>query len=140
MITARRSALLAVLAALALTMAAGTPGAQVPKGQWKAVVRIVPNPLPVGRCAMITVELQDLYGNPVPAPTGGAEVALASDSAGTAVFATTVAGTSVASILIPAGQSSATIFYGDTAPGRPVITASWLLISAKQTETIATAP
>ncbi|HEY8820728.1 MAG TPA: hypothetical protein VIM49_02080, partial [Dermatophilaceae bacterium] len=70
----------------------------------------------------ITVQRQDLYGNPVSAPAGGTEVTIASDSSGTSVFATTLAGTSVTSILIPSGKSSATFYYGDSAPGSPVIT------------------
>jgi len=82
----------------------------------------------------ITVQRQDLYGNPVSAPAGGTEVTIASDSSGTSVFATTLAGTSVTSILIPSGKSSATFYYGDSAPGSPVITTSGLLTSATQKE------
>ena len=41
---------------------------------------------------------------------------MASDSSGTSVFATTLAGTSVTSVLIPSGKSSATFYYGDSAP------------------------
>ena len=88
----------------------------------------------------ITVQRQDLYGNPVSAPAGGTEVTIASDSSGTSVFATTLAGTSVTSILIPSGKSSATFYYGDSAPGSPVITTSGLLTSATQKETILAAP
>ena len=88
----------------------------------------------------ITVQRQDLYGNPVSALAGGTEVTIASDSSGTSVFATTLAGTSVTSILIPSGKSSATFYYGDSAPGSPVITTSGLLTSATQKETILAAP
>ena len=88
----------------------------------------------------ITVQRQDLYGNPVSVPAGGTEVTIASDSSGTSVFATTLAGTSVTSILIPSGKSSATFYYGDSAPGSPVITTSGLLTSATQKETILAAP
>jgi hypothetical protein len=88
----------------------------------------------------ITVQIQDLYGNPVAAPSGGTDVTLASDSSGTCVFATTLEGTSVTSVLIPTGKSSATFYYGDSAPGSPVITASGLLTSATQKETVLAAP
>lgn len=88
----------------------------------------------------ITVQIKDLYGNPVSAPAGGTSVTLASDSSGTSVFATTLAGTSVTSVLIPSGKSSATFYYGDSAPGSPVITTSGLLTSATQKETILAAP
>jgi len=90
----------------------------------------------------ITVQLQDQYGNGVPAPDGGIDVTLSSDSAGTAgttgtaVFATTVAGTPVTFLSIPAGKSSATFYYGDTKVGTPLITVSGLLPSATQSETI----
>jgi len=50
---------------------------------------------------------QDSYGNPVPAPTGGTPVTLSSDSSGTAVFATTLTGTSVTSVTIPYPGSAA---------------------------------
>ena len=88
----------------------------------------------------ITVQLQDLYGNPVDASASGTELVLASDSAGTTVFAETLAGTSVTSLTIPVGISSATFYYGDSQPGNPLITVSGLLISAAQKETITAGP
>ena len=84
----------------------------------------------------ITIQLQDPYGNPAPAPFGGTEVMLFSDSAGTTVFATTMAGAPVTSLLIASGESGATFYYGDSLPGSPVITASGPLVSAIQNETI----
>ncbi len=53
--------LVAMLTLVALG-AVGSAGAQAKTGAWKAVVRIVPNPLPAGRCAAIRVELQDDAG------------------------------------------------------------------------------
>jgi len=67
----------------------------------------------------ITVQLQDRYGNGVPAPDGGIEVTFASDSAGTAVFAETVRGTMVTSLVIPAGKPSVTFYYGACSPASP---------------------
>lgn len=84
----------------------------------------------------ITVQLQDSYGNRVPAPNGGTPVLLSSDSCGTTVFATTVAGTSQTTMIIPSGESSVAFFYGDTLPGSPIITASGALTSTIQNETI----
>jgi hypothetical protein len=50
-----------LIAALAIgTLAGGAANAraQTPAPGWKTVVRIVPNPLPAGRCAQISVEMQ----------------------------------------------------------------------------------
>jgi hypothetical protein len=41
-----------------LAAGAASASAQTPAPGWKAVVRIVPNPLPAGRCARIDVEMQ----------------------------------------------------------------------------------
>jgi hypothetical protein len=46
------------LVALAISAAFSPAVAQTPAPGWKAVVRIVPNPLPAGRCARISVEMQ----------------------------------------------------------------------------------
>jgi len=89
---------------------------------------------------VVTVQLQDVYGNPVDAPAGGTDVALTSDSAGTTVFAETLAGASVTSLTIPGGASTAAFYYGDSVPGNPVITVSGLLLSATQKETITAGP
>ena len=75
----------------------------------------------------------------MPAPNGGTPVLLSSDSCGTTVFATTVAGTSQTTMIIPSGESSVAFFYGDTLPGSPIITASGALTSSIQNETIVVA-
>lgn len=69
-----------------------------------------------------TVQRQDAYGNPV--ATGSSEVTLASNSAGTKVFAATSGGASVTKVTIPAGSASASFFYGDTKAGSPSVTAA----------------
>ncbi|MHB8516079.1 MAG: NHL domain-containing protein [Dehalococcoidia bacterium] len=71
----------------------------------------------------ITVQLQDQLGNPVSA-LASTVVSLASNSVGTAVFATVPAGPPVSSLTIPAGQASASLYYGDTKAGAPTISAS----------------
>jgi hypothetical protein len=87
----------------------------------------------------ITVQRQDSYGNAVPALTGGMLVTLSSGSSRASVFAATSAGSPVPSVTIPGGASSAAFYYGDSMVASPVLTASGLLLSATQTETI-TAP
>lgn len=73
------------------------------------------------------VQRQDAYGNPV--ITGSTAVTLASNSAGTKVFALTSGGATVASATIPAGASSASFFYGDTKAGTARITLGSTLTS-----------
>ncbi|MGD0985618.1 MAG: hypothetical protein ABSA65_17675 [Acidimicrobiales bacterium] len=84
----------------------------------------------------ITVQEQDTFGNPT---TTAETVTLSSSSAGTYIFNTTENATSPTgstTVSIPAGQSSATFYYGDTKTGGPLIIASGSLTSATQTETI----
>jgi type II secretory pathway pseudopilin PulG len=82
----------------------------------------------------ITVQEQDSGGNPT---TTAETVNLSSSSTGSAHFATSSNGTSITSISIASGSSSATFYYGDTKAGAPVITASATgLTAGTQTETI----
>src|SRR5581483_4584790 len=84
----------------------------------------------------ITVQAQDIFGNPVTAGAGGITVNLASTSSGK-LFATTLNGTTgVTSVSIVQNNSSVSLFYGDTKAGTPTITASGSLPSATQVETI----
>lgn len=56
-----RIRVIATLAACVL--ACGAPAAaQTPASGWTLIVRIVPNPMPIGRCGGITVEVQDDEG------------------------------------------------------------------------------
>jgi hypothetical protein len=50
------------LGVIAIGVACASAGAQTPAPGWKAVVRIVPNPLPAGRCARVSIEMQALDG------------------------------------------------------------------------------
>jgi len=50
--------LITAIALGVLASSAASASAQTPAPGWKAVVRIVPNPLPAGRCAQISVEMQ----------------------------------------------------------------------------------
>jgi len=87
----------------------------------------------------ITVQAQDLGGNPVNAGVGGIAVTLTSNSTGTKIFAASSGGASVGSVTIPSGSSTVSFYYADTKAGSPVITASGTLTSATQTETITAA-
>ena len=81
----------------------------------------------------ITVQEQDAYGNPT---TAAETVNLSSNTTGTAVFSATPGGAPITSISIPAGSSSASFYYGDTAAGTPTITVSGALTSDTQVETV----
>jgi hypothetical protein len=87
----------------------------------------------------ITVQAQDLGGNPANAGAGGIPVTLSSNSTGTKIFAAASGGPSVGSGTIPSGSSTVNFYYADTNAGSPVITASGTLTSATQTETITAA-
>ena len=82
----------------------------------------------------ISVQEQDSYGN---VTTTGLTVNLSSSSAGTNEFAATSGGTTITSVNIAAGNSTATFYYGDERAGSPTITAAAAgLTSATQQETI----
>ena len=80
----------------------------------------------------LTVQAQDQYGNPVPAPSGGYAVTLTTSSThGT--FAP------VSPLTIAAGTSSASFTYEDTATGSPTLTAKVAALAnptATQVETV----
>ncbi|MGA2838500.1 MAG: hypothetical protein ABSF84_18115, partial [Acidimicrobiales bacterium] len=81
----------------------------------------------------ITVQEQDAYGN---VSTSAITVNLSSSSGG-GIFAATSGGTTVTSINITAGNSTATFYYGDTVAGSPVITVTATgMMQATQTETM----
>ncbi len=82
----------------------------------------------------ITVQAQDAFGNADP---GGALTVNLGSSSGAGIFAANSGGTPITSVTIPSGQSTASFWYGDSAAGSPIITASSSgLQSGLQTETI----
>lgn len=92
----------------------------------------------------LTIRLEDTFGNPTSAPTGGTSVTLTSTSAGTRTFALTRgSATSTPTITIPAAATSVTFYYGDTAAGTPTITATPTgttgITSAAQQQTVSPA-
>ncbi len=77
--------------------------------------------------SVITVQLQDQYGNPVNAGTGGVTVTLTSNPATTATFysnPTTKITTTPITITIPAGSSSASFYFSDSQYESPTLTAA----------------
>ena len=83
---------------------------------------------------MVTVQEQDAFGTPDP---GALTVNLSSTSS-TGMFSLSSGGTiPITSVSIPAGQSSASFYYGDTTAGSPALSASASALQAGvQTETI----
>ena len=82
----------------------------------------------------VTVERQDVDGNPV--SFGAAAVSLSTTSTA-GVFRNTDDDTTISSVQIPDGSSSASFRYRDGHAGAPVLTASSAgLASAHQTETV----
>lgn len=69
----------------------------------------------------ITVERETATGAPL--TTGALLVTLGANPPAGAIFATTSTGPSVGTVTIPAGASSATVWFGDSAPGTVTITA-----------------
>ena len=88
----------------------------------------------------LTVELRDPFGNTAVAPAAGTTISLASTSTGTKIFAATQGGAGITGVTIPAGGSSATVYYGDSKVGTPTVTVSGTgLTSATQAAAITAA-
>lgn len=88
----------------------------------------------------LTVRRQTAAGTPITA--GGAlTVNLSSSPSAGATFGTAQFGSPVTSVVIPAGASGATFWYGATTSGSPALTASAAAsVSGTQVETITPAP
>ena len=90
----------------------------------------------LGQCGtnVVKVQEQDAFG----APVAGALTVNLSSSSSTGMFSLASGGTTpITSVSIPAGQSSASFYYGDTTAGSPVLSASASgLQTGMQTETI----
>jgi uncharacterized protein (TIGR03118 family) len=114
----------------ALTVVAGPPAAVVfSTGAQTITAGVVSAP--------ITVELQDIDGNPAQAGSGGLTLNLQSGSAaGTFLDAN---GQPITSITVPQGASTASFKYEDTKAGTPTLTVSTASFSATQHETIVAA-
>jgi hypothetical protein len=86
----------------------------------------------------VTVQLEDTYGNPGAISGAAQTIDLVTTGTAGAFYATQGGSTTITSVVIPAGQSSATVYYGDTKAGTPKITAtdSALSSSVNQVETV----
>jgi len=111
------------------TVQAGPPHSLV----FKTPPQALPTNVPTGS---ITVQLQDQYGNPVAAGSGGLTFTLHSSSSGGAFLSADGDPLAGSSITIPQGLSSATFEYKDSRAGTPTLTASAKGVSATQTESI----
>lgn len=84
----------------------------------------------------VVVARVDAFGNLVTNSTSSLTVGLTSTSTGRR-FATTAGGAAVTTVSIPAGQATASVYYGDSVAGSPTITMSASgLTSATQVATI----
>ncbi|WP_140395106.1 beta strand repeat-containing protein [Arthrobacter sedimenti] len=91
----------------------------------------------------MTVQLEDIFGNPSPAPAGGTLLNLTSNSTGTRIFATTRGTTTnTPTITIPGAATSTTLYYADTLAGTPTlsVTGANLTSAAQQQSITAAAP
>ena len=94
--------------------------------------------LVAGTRGPVTVQLEDPYGNPAAASGAAQTIALATTGVAGVFYATQDGSATITGIVIPADQSSATVYYGDTQAGGPTVAASdsALKVSAKQSESV----
>ena len=119
-----------------LAAATSTPFNIIPGAATRLAIITPPQTLTAGASSSpITVEIQDAAGNPVNAPTNRT-ISLTKNSA-TAVFRDTGDTTTITSVVIGAGTSSADYLFRDTVAGARTITNSFTgLTSAIQTQTV----
>ena len=96
-----------------------------------------PLSLIVGTRGAMTVQLEDQYGNPATATTAQT-VTLSTTSVLGTFYVSQSSPTPITSVVIPAGQSGATVYYGDDAVGTPTVTVADSAIErmAEQQETV----
>ncbi len=70
----------------------------------------------------ITVELADQYGDLGAVSASNQTIALSTTSAGGVFYATATSTSPITSLVIPAGQSTANVYYLDTRAGTPTVT------------------
>ena len=96
--------------------------------------------------SLLTVAIEDQYGNPTTKTGTTVTVSLSSSSKGTYIFNTTQGAktpTGPSTATITSGKTSVNVYYGDNTTGSPVISAtasSGLTAATPQTELITTAP
>jgi hypothetical protein len=120
--------------------AAGSPGGSARPGAELAITSPPVTGTATGRPTIgpLTVQLRTAAGAPV---STGITVQLSASSTGTNEFSASNGGSPVTSVVIPAGSSSASFYYGDEAAGTPAITVSAAgVTSDTQAESIGAGP
>ena len=102
----------------------------------KIVVITVPQTIKAGSVsAMITIQIQDLKGNPVEVVSSTVVTLLSSSASG--IFSANGNEPAIKAVTVFAGTNSANFYYKDSTKGNPIITVSSAgLVPGKQTETI----
>ncbi len=97
--------------------------------------------LVAGALGEFTVELQDTYGNPA-VSSSAQTLAFSSTSTGGAFYASASGNQSIASIVVPIGQSAGSAYYTDTKAGTPTLTVDDVALASRpvQNETITAGP
>lgn len=84
---------------------------------------------------VMTIQTQDRYGNPA-SVSRNTSINLSSNSAKGTFYSDTGGTRRITSVTVPAGTSTASFYYKDTAPGTPTITASrygWTRATQRET-------
>ncbi len=95
-----------------------------------------------GASGQVVVQLADQFGNVGATSATDQTIGLSTTSPDGAFYASPTSTTPITSVTIPAGQSSASVYYEDTLAGTPMITASDTAFNStrNQTETINPGP
>ena len=94
--------------------------------------------LSTGSMGQLTLALEDQYGDQGAVSSTSQTISLASTSFGGAFYATQTSTTPITSMVIPAGQSTASVYYADTSVGSPTLTLSDMTLDSApmQQETV----
>ena len=109
-----------------------------PAAASQVAIASAPLSLAAGSRGPVVVRFEDAYGNLGATSTSEQTLGLGTTSSAGAFYAGPSGGSSVTSILISAGLSSATVYYSDTQAGSPTVTVSDTAFSSSvdQGETI----
>ncbi len=88
-----------------------------------------------GSRGQVTVQLEDVYGNPGATSTIAQTINLSTTSTAGVLYATQSSTSPITSVVISAGESTASFYYGDTKAGTPTLTAADTALSSSPTQT-----
>ncbi|OIQ10699.1 hypothetical protein [Neomoorella thermoacetica] len=94
-----------------------------PAGQVANALAISAEPITAGTRGPVTVKVTDQYGNPV-AQSADLEVTLLADSPTGKFYDQAQGGNEITAVIIPQGESEATVYYYDTTAGAQTVNAS----------------